>query len=265
MRILVTGGSGRLGTELVRRAVGEGHDVRVSSRRPRPASSEVEWVQADLRSGEDVARAVDGVEAIVHLASDPRPFATVDVEGSRRLGAAARRAGVERLILVSIVGIDRIPLPYYQAKLGAEEVVRQSGVPYSILRAAQFHDFVDLLLGKAARVPKVLPVPAGFQIQSIGTGDVAEKLLEVVISSPGGRLPDLFGPEAMPLARAARTWVRARGLQKRVVEVPIRGRSAAAFRKGFNTAPHRPGGRETWEDWLKRTHSPKKEGRDASH
>lgn len=253
MRMLVTGGSGHLGREFVGKAVGAGHHVRISSRRPRPPSAEVEWVQTDLSSDEGIGEAVDGVQVVVHLASDPARAVTVDVEGSRRLADVARQAGVEHVVFASIVGIDRIPFRYYRAKLAAEAAIQESGVPYSILRAAQFHYFVDLLLRQAARVPMLLPVPAGFQVQSIGAGDVAERLLEVATSSPAGRLPGLFGPEAMPLARAARLWLQARGLRKRVVEAPIPGSTAAAFRRGFNTAPHRPAGRETWEEWLART------------
>jgi uncharacterized protein YbjT (DUF2867 family) len=202
---------------------------------------------------------VDAVQAVVHTASDPRRAGSVDVEGSRRLAEAARRAGVDHFVFVSIVGIDRIPFPYYRAKLQAEAAVQDSGVPHSILRAAQFHYFVDLLLRQAARVPLLLPVPAGFKVQSIGTADVADTLMEVVGSSPAGRLPGLFGPEAMTLARAARLWVRARRLRKAVVGVPVPGRTGAAFRRGFNTAPDRPGGGETWEEWLEATFGPSPE------
>lgn len=259
MRILVTGGSGHLGREVVRRALVAGHTVRTASRHPRPPSAEVEHVQLDLESGEGVENAVDAVHAVVHTASDPRHARSVDVEGSRRLAEAARRTGVDHFVFVSIVGIDRIPFPYYRAKLQAEAAVQESAVPYSILRAAQFHYFVDLLLRQAARVPLLLPVPGGFKVQSIATGDVADKLMDVVDSAPAGRLPGLFGPEAMTLTRAARLWLRARQLRKAVVGIPVPGRTASAFRQGFNTAPDQPGGRETWEEWLEKTPPPSAE------
>lgn len=250
MRILVTGGTGHLGRAFVDLATREGHVVRVLSRRSAPATPPCEHVRADLASGAGLAEAVEGVEVILHAASDPRDAVTVDVEGSARLVEAAGRAGVEHLVYVSIVGIDRIPLPYYRAKLAAEEAILGSGLPCSIVRVAQFHHFVDRLLQRAARVPIVLLIPWGFRFQSIAVEDVARELLVVSGSRPGGLLPDLVGPEAMSLRTAARAWLRARGMRRLIVPVPRPGRTAAGFRAGHNTAPDRPSGRLTWREWL---------------
>jgi len=250
VRILVTGASGHLGHEVVAAAAGRGHAVRGTGRRA-PASAG-EWAVADLRSGDGLVEAVRGVDAIVHAASDARDRGASDPEGTRRLVEAARAAGVGQLLFVSIVGIDRLPLTYYRHKLACEAIVEQSGVPFTILRASQFHYFVELLLTQAARVPLVVPVPAGFRVQSIGTGDVAARIVELVEAGPIGRAPDLAGPEPMLLMEAARRWKAARGIRKPLVPVPVPGELAAGFRAGYNTVPARPYGRETWGEWLGR-------------
>ena len=133
MKVLVTGASGNLGSAVLPRLVKDGHEVRPMSRRSRPG-----WVTADLETGEGLAEAVRDVDAIVHLASSPTRTRNTDVEGTRRLAAAAAAAGVRHLLFISIVGIDRVPLPYYKLKVETEAVIRESGVPFTILRAAQF-------------------------------------------------------------------------------------------------------------------------------
>jgi len=252
LRVLVTGGTGHLGRAFVAQAGREGHLVRVLSRRPGSSDSSPDHVQGDLGTGVGLSEAVDGMDVIVHAASDPVNTETADVQGTERLVEVARGAGIGHLIFVSIVGIDRIPLPYYGHKLAAEGVILGSGLPCSILRAAQFHYFVDYLLDQAARVPFVLPVPWGFRVQSIATEDVARELTSLLARGPSGLLPDLVGPEALRIASAARTWLRARGMRRPVVSVPIPGKTAAGFRAGYNTNPERPSGTETWEAWLER-------------
>jgi len=250
MKILITGGSGHLGRAFVRAAVEAGHVPRTMSRRPAPADVSGEWTRADLGTGIGLAEAVAGVDVVVHAASDPRTSAETDVEGTRRLVHAALGAGVSHFIYVSIVGIDRIPFGYYRHKLAAEGVVRDSGIAHSILRAAQFHYFIDMLLHAAARVPLLLPLPAGFHAQSIAISDVVPHLLQVIGRGPGGMLPDLAGPRAMTLREAAQLWLRSRGRRRPIVGLPIPGAVASAFRAGHNTVPDRPSGTVTWEAWL---------------
>jgi uncharacterized protein YbjT (DUF2867 family) len=250
MKILITGGSGHLGRAFVAAAVEAGHEPRTMSRRPAPDGATGEWAQADLDSGEGVADAVSGVDVVIHAASDPRTSARTDVEGTRKLVDAARRARVGHFVYVSIVGVDRIPFGYYRHKLEAEGIVRDGGVPWSVLRAAQFHYFIDMLLHQAARVPLVLPLPAGFRVQSIAIPDVVVRMLGVIDGSPGGMLPDLVGPRAMRLEEAARIWLAARGARRPILEFWMPGRVFRAFRAGHNTAPDHPSGTVTWEAWL---------------
>src|SRR5688572_4672289 len=133
VRILITGGSGRLGRELVPLLSAAGHSVRILSRVQRTGLDvRVSHVVGDLTTGAGLTESVAEIDAIVHLASDSRNARAVDVEGTRRLIEAAQSAAVRHLLFVSIVGIDRIPFAYYQCKLEAERLIAESGVPFSI-------------------------------------------------------------------------------------------------------------------------------------
>jgi uncharacterized protein YbjT (DUF2867 family) len=156
--ILVTGGGGTLGRAVVRRLFDLGQPVRGLTRqgsRPGPAA----WFTVDLTTGAGLERAVEGTSAVIHCASDPRR-PKHDVEGTARLIEVVRRGGVSHLVYISIVGVDRVPVGYYRAKLRVERLVEDSGLPWTILRATQFHDLVLGVLRRLARLP-VLPGRAG--------------------------------------------------------------------------------------------------------
>ncbi len=253
MRVLITGGTGNLGSALVREAANAGHIVRVMSRRPRPqgAATELEWAEADLASGVGVHEAVAGTDAIIHAASDPRRTAAVDVGGTRHLAEAARQNSIRHLLYISIVGIDRIPYSYYQRKLEAEKVIESSGAPYSILRATQFHSLVDLLISMAARVPLLMPLPTAFKFQSVAETDVAARLVGQLAAGPGGRLDDFGGPDVLTLGEMAETWLKVKGARrKKLIRLPVPGAIAAAFRAGKNTTPDTARGSIGWCEWL---------------
>ncbi|HEX8072100.1 MAG TPA: NAD(P)H-binding protein [Pyrinomonadaceae bacterium] len=252
MRVLITGGTGLLGRALVRTAVGAGHAVRVLSRRARAAADGFEYAVGDVASGAGLDAALSGVEAIIHAASDPRRPEEVDVGGTRRLVEAACTAGVAHLVYVSIVGIDRIPVRYYRTKLEAEGIVAASGLPHTVLRATQFHAFVAWLISGAARVPFVLPLPAGFKFQPVDEAEVAEQLVRCLGEGPRGRADDFGGPEVLSLEEMAEAWMEATGVRKRMLRLPVPGALAAALRGGANTAPDGERGSVSWREWLAR-------------
>jgi uncharacterized protein YbjT (DUF2867 family) len=234
-----------------------GHSIRLMSRRRRPASenSRSTSVVGNLATGAGLSEAVADIEAIVHAASDPRKAREVDVQGTRRLVEAARAAGVAHIAYVSIVGVDRIPYRYYESKLEAERVLAKSGVPYSILRATQFHSFVSWLLAQVARFPMFMPIPLGFHVQSVATEEVAARLCRALDDGPAGMLRDFAGPEIMPIETAAQVWSAHRPQRWLTTIVPIYlpGKTAAAFRAGYNTAPDGERGTLTWREWLVRS------------
>lgn len=252
MRVLVTGGTGSLGRALKQAAIAAGHIVRIMSRRSQPhsAANNVEWAQADIASGAGLREAVAGVDAILHAATDPRRAMEVDVEGTRELVEAARANGITHLIYVSIVGIDEIPYSYYKRKREAEEIIKLSGLPHSILRATQFHSLVNTLVSVAGRVPLIMPLPTDFKFQSVAESEVAERLARQLVEVPSGRLPDFGGPEILTLAEMAETWMSVNDAKKKLIHLPLPGAVAAGFRAGKNTAAQEERGLITWREWL---------------
>jgi uncharacterized protein YbjT (DUF2867 family) len=252
--ILVTGGTGTLGRLVVPRLREAGHDVRVLSRQRRQGTDGVEVVPGDLGAGEGVDAAVEGTEVIVHLAGTPKG----DEVKARHLVEAATRAGARHLVFISVVGADRIPVAsgvdramfgYFAAKRAAEQVIAGSGLPWTTLRATQFHDLTLLTVRQLAKLP-VVPVPAGWRVQPVDAGEVADRLVELALGAPAGLVPDLGGPRIYELAELARGYLRARGMRRPILPLPLPGRANRAYRAGANLAPDRAVGRRTWEDFL---------------
>ena len=240
--ILVTGGSGTLGTHVVSRLRHKGHDVRVLSRRPGVGTH-----RGDLSTGAGVATAVQGASVVVHAASDTRRFGRRDEQQTRRLLAAC--SGVDHLVYISIVGIDRIPYAYYRAKLRVEEMIASSGVSHSILRATQFHELMELGLGFLSRLP-VAPLPLDFRFQPMAAAEAADQLAALALASPAGRVPDIGGPEVLDLATMVGAWRDQRGRLRRTVRLRLPGATARGFRAGLNTCPERAVGTITWPQFL---------------
>lgn len=256
MRVLLTGATGRLGRAPVPRLVQAGHDLRATSRRAHPGQHGVEWRVADLASGAGLAQAVAGVDAVVHLASAPYKGAytvRVDVDGTRRLAATAWEAGVEHLLYASIVGIDRVPWPYFRRKLAAEELLKSGGMGWSIVRATQFHAFLDTALTIAAKAP-VLVIDPGIPVQPVNVQDVADWFVARVArwcQQPGrgarrtARADQLRGPRRLAAG--------ARCSQAGAARAPAR-QAWPCLRSGYLVTSAQPTGKIPWGDYLQETY-----------
>jgi uncharacterized protein YbjT (DUF2867 family) len=187
--ILVTGGTGNLGGRVVRRLREAGREVRVLSRRG-DAGGDVEHVKGDLSTGDGIDAAVRGTEIVVHCAGSR----TGDDVKARSLVRAASSAAVSHLLLISVVGADRVPVEswidramfgYFASKRAAEEVVAGSGLPWSTLRATQFHDLMLMTVRQMAKLPMV-PAFSGVRFQPVDTDVVAARLVELALGRPSG-------------------------------------------------------------------------------
>ncbi|MFI2201376.1 SDR family oxidoreductase [Streptomyces sp. NPDC020192] len=240
--ILVTGGTGTLGRHVTEGLRADGHEVRVLSRHAQPYA-------VDLRAGgTGLDTALAGVETVVHCASNQRGG---DEKAADHLIAAARRAGVGHLVYISIAGVDRVPFGYYQSKLAVERRIEESGLGFTILRATQFHDLVVTLLNGLAK-PPVLLLPAGVPDQPVEVTEVADRLAELALGAPAGRVPDMGGPEVRSFDSLARAYLRATGRRRTVAQVPLFGRTYRAFRDGKHLAPEGAVGKVTFEEYLGR-------------
>ncbi|MFE7166785.1 SDR family oxidoreductase [Streptomyces sp. NPDC057616] len=245
--VLVTGGTGTLGRQVVPLLRAAGRDVRVLSRSAHPAAEGLEHVTGDLLTGEGVDAAVAGVETVLHLAGGQKG----DDEATRTLLRAAGPAGVRHLVYISVIGADRVPLTWMRTKLDAERAVADSGIPWTTLRAAQFHDLALVMVEKMVKLP-VLPSPGGLRLQPVDAREVAARLVELSLGEPAGRVPDLAGPGLYDIPALVRPYLELRGRRPRP-RLPIRipGKAGRAYRAGDNlTLEGAETGKRTWEEFL---------------
>jgi len=249
-QLLVTGGAGHLGRLVVKHLSAAGYPVRGMSRRAQPGADWLgtEWNQADLVTGAGLAEAVQGMDVVVHLAA--KGTYKVDVEGTRHLLEAAREAHVSHVVFISIVGIDTVPWSGGKAKLACEDLIGHSGLPWSILRATQFHYGIDVVLNVLTKLPLVALVPTDLLLQPIAEEEVARRLVEIVQAGPSGRLPDMGGPQVYTSGELARIWLKQRGRHRAILPLFLPGKMARALRQGGNTCPQQAVGTVSWQAWL---------------
>jgi uncharacterized protein YbjT (DUF2867 family) len=254
MKALVTGGTGTLGRLVVPRLMAAGYDVRVLSRHRDEVATDIESVAGDLATGDGIEAAVSGTQIIIHCAGSAKG----DEDKARHLVQAASQIGTDHLIYISVVGADRIPVVsrmdramfgYFGSKLAAEQIVAKSRLPWTTLRASQFHDLILMIVQQMARLP-VIPVPAGFRFQPVDAGEVADRLVELALNKPGGLVPDIGGPRVYEMADLVRSYLRNQGKRRPILPVWLPGTAARALRGGASLTPDQAVGRRTWEDFL---------------
>jgi uncharacterized protein YbjT (DUF2867 family) len=244
MRIAIAGGTGTLGSHITAELSTRGHDVRVLSRRSRQ-------YPVDLTSGQGLAAALDGCDAVIDAsnASAPRRARQVLVDGSRRLLAAEQECGVAHHVAISIVGCERVPMGYYRVKAEQEQVVSAGPVPWTLVRATQFHELVDMALTAAVRW-RFVPIPAG-RLQTVASAEVARVVADVAEQEPRRGRVEVAGPQVMTFAELARTWLSATGQRAARIPVPVPGKLGRALRAGALTNSDADVlGTQTFAGWL---------------
>jgi uncharacterized protein YbjT (DUF2867 family) len=256
--VLVTGGTGHLGRDLVSRLVQAGHSVRVLARTPQ-AMARVEWARGDLATGEGLCVALDGVHIVINAATyspiarrggiRPVDFfkspAAVDVEGTARLLALSKGAGAQHFVHVSIVGLDDASLPYGRVKLAGERLVRQSDLAWSVVRAMPFYYLLESFLAGMSWLP-VWPMPKTV-FNPVDTSDVAEYLVTCAFDGGRGVRAEIGGPDDLSLVAIAREYQRTRGMHRIILPMPLSERAARGM--GF-VASRGVRGTRSWMEWL---------------
>lgn len=244
---LVTGGTGTLGRLVVPLLLAQGHEVRVLSRRPAPrVPSSASAHQGDILTGAGIDAAVDGCDVVIHAASNPRRHVRETEEsGARHVSAAAKRAGAH-LLYVSIVGVDRHRYFYYRAKYAAERIVADSGADWTVLRATQFHELIDMFLSRGLFIRT-----RNLHFQPVEVREVAARLVELAAGEPQGLAPDFGGPEVLSIRDLAGARREATGQRTRLLPLPAVG-FLADFDAGRHLTPEHRVGTGTWQQWLER-------------
>jgi uncharacterized protein YbjT (DUF2867 family) len=241
MRVAVAGGTGSVGRYVVAELERRGHEAAVLARS----------TGVDLRTGQGLDAALQGVDVVVDVANVLSQRRRKAVAGftamTGNLLEAEHRAGVRMHVLLSIVGIDRVPVGYYAGKLAQERLVLDGPVPATVLRSTQFHELVERVSG-AMPGPVVL-VPR-VRIQPIAAREVAEALVELAEEEPAGRVQDLAGPRVHDAPDLARRVLRARGSRRVVVPVGLPGPWGRAVRAGLLPGRRTRRGRQTFREWL---------------
>jgi uncharacterized protein YbjT (DUF2867 family) len=138
---------------------------------------------------------------------------------------------------------------YFATKRAAETVVADSGIPWTTLRAAQFHDLLLIVARQLAKSP-VLPVPAGFRFQPVDAAQVAARMVELSLNKPAGLVADVAGPRVYGVADLLRAYLRATRRHRLILPIRLPGAAARALRAGANLAPDGSVGGRTWEEFL---------------
>jgi uncharacterized protein YbjT (DUF2867 family) len=246
MKIVVIGGSGLIGTKLVERLRWYGHEAIAAS----PASG------VDTITGQGLAEALAGAQVVVDVANSPsfEDQAVLDFfeTSGRNLFAAERASGVRHHVALSVVGTDRLlESGYFRGKMAQEQVIKASGIPYTIVRSTQFFEFLGSIAkpgadGSAVRLSRTF-------VQPIAADDVAGALAELSASEPANGTVEVAGPQRMWLSDAVRRFLRGRQDQRSVNEDPRARYFGAVLEERTLLPGDRPRiGSIRFEDWLRR-------------
>ncbi|BAN48801.1 SDR family oxidoreductase [Metapseudomonas resinovorans] len=210
MKIVVIGGTGLIGSQLCNNLRQKGHEVLAAS--PKSGVNAV--------TGEGLQAALQGAQVVVDVANSPsfEDAAVLEFfeQSGRNLAVAEKAAGVKHHVALSVVGTERmLGSGYFRAKMAQEKLIKSSGVPYSILRATQFFEFIGAIAYSGTQGDSVrLPDAA---LQPIASADVAAALADVALQAPGNQTREVAGPERRPIAYFVKTYLQHNGDQREVV------------------------------------------------
>jgi uncharacterized protein YbjT (DUF2867 family) len=246
MKIVVIGGSGLIGSKLVKRLREAGHEVLAAS----PNSG------VNTITGEGLAQALAGARVVVDVANSPSFEDKAVLEffetSGRNLMAAEAAAGVRHHLALSVVGTERLlENGYMRAKMAQEKLIKAAGIPYTILHATQFFEFIGGIIEGGLKDGVIRLSPA--LVQPIASDDVAATLAELALGPPLNATVEVAGPQACPLDKLARKYLTATGDGREVIaDVHARYFGAELNDRSLTPADHPRLGATRFEDWLSR-------------
>ncbi|MGW1678285.1 SDR family oxidoreductase [Saccharopolyspora sp. NPDC002376] len=244
MKIAVMGGTGLIGSQVVKILNASGHEAVPHS----PSTG------LDLLSGQGLPEALDKADVVVNLTNSPT-FDEASLEFFQKtmdnLLTAAKAAGVGHAVILSIVGADQVPgLVYYRAKVLQEDILKAGPVPYSIVRATQFFEFIDAVLSWTAD-EKTVRLPAT-PVQPMAAADVARAVADVSLGDPLQGTRNVAGPEVFTLDELSKITLAARGDHRAVVTDNSAGMFAAVPRDVLIAKDDAVIAKTTYREWLAR-------------
>ncbi|MBO9584357.1 MAG: NmrA family NAD(P)-binding protein [Flavobacterium sp.] len=196
--------------------------------------------------------AAEGAEVIIHCASNPRNFQQTDIRGTKNLLDAVDKNAIKHFIYISIVGIHKSDYPYYQAKLEVENAIAKSGIPFTILRTTQFHDFVFNIIKGLDQNAKsnFVTIPSKIRFQSVAVQEVAALLASLALESPKGLMEDFGGPEVLHFEEMAKAYLEATQNTKNLKLKEPEDIRHKLFTTGVNLCPEKNLGKQTWQEYV---------------
>lgn len=261
MKILITGGTGVLGTVLAQELKSQNADFVLASRHLSKTQSyakdvvqeaaKTNWRKLDLVKNEGVKQALEGIHTAVHLASG---FGKVhgqaeDIVAIKNLIDAAQKIDLQHLIFISIVGVDKVPLAYYQTKYQVEQYIKQQKVPFTILRVTQFHNFIEAQIQQMVRLP-IGFVPKKLKSQPIQLEAAAKEITKLIKAGVQNEVLNIGGKEVLDFGTFAKTLLHYTKKSKPIVNVPIIGKFMHALAEGNLTCKEVSLKSCTWEEYL---------------
>lgn len=251
-KVLVTGGSGTLGREVVDKLLSQQYETSILTSKentvmPRGCRIYI----GDLEKNTGLKEALENIDIIIHCASNPQNSLKVDIEGTKNLINATNRNRISRIIYISIVGVVKSDYPYYKTKVAVENMIKECGIPFTILRTTQFHNLILNIINGLERINGIINVPEGMKFQSIDVGEVAGYLVEMISEDDCGLLQERGGPEILGIEEMVKSYLEVSGLKNTFKLCEIKNERNDMFSSGINLCPSNNFGKITWRQFLR--------------
>lgn len=254
MRIAVIGATGQTGVPVTERIARSGHEVVAISREGTAVLGATDAIAADVFTGEGLGGAFDGCEVVVDVTNTKNFLDTrIFTAGAKNIITEAERAGVERAIMISVVGAEHSNFQYHQRKLDQERLYRESDLDVAVIRATQFFSFITSFFENGSAVGAI-PVFLGARFQPVATDEVADLIATTAVNKLGDA--EIAGPKVWVSRDLAKVWqaqTRARGV---IVNGPFPPKLLDFFRSGENLSETAMQGAVTFQEWLSEQQRP---------